>query len=334
MGALGACAPDTLSAMTGETSRTDTSAVTGLPRFVVIGAQKSASTFLQDQMAQHPRIEIADGEVRYFEDPFYSPEAVASLPELFHRPAVGTLRGIKRPDYLGRPEVAERLHRHLPDALLFAVVRDPVDRAVSAYYHYVRHGFLPLLPLEDAFEALLAGDSTTMAARYPRSPEILDYGLYGKHLQRYLDHFGREQLLVFEQKGLTGDPAGSLRQAFEFVGADPSFVPTATSSVSNRGVYSPMRLRLLRTKNKFVYDYTPNLDRRYPRKPSPVGWLYNAGVVGVDRLVLSRFDEGRPPALSPDLRKRVSAFYDADRAVLSELLVGMPAENAAWLTTS
>lgn len=309
--------------MTGDTS--------GLPGFVVIGAQKSASTFLQDQMAQHPGIEIAEGEVRYFEDPFYSPEAVASLPGLFHGSAADTLRGIKRPDYLGRPEVAERLHRHLPEALLFAVIRDPVPRAVSAYYHYVRHGFLPLLPLDEAFEALLADGSTSMAARYPRSPEVLDYGLYGKHLQRYLGYFAREQLLVFDQKGLTGDPAGSLRRAFEFVGADPGFVPTATSSVSNRGVYSPRRLRLLRTKNKFMFHYTPTLDRRYPRTPSPVGRLYNAGVVGLDRLVLSRFDEGRPPPLSADVRDRVHAFYEEDRALLAELLVGMPAESASWL---
>jgi hypothetical protein len=54
-------------------------------------------------------------------------------------------------------------------------------------------------------------------------------------------------------------------------------------------------------------------------------------VVGVDRLVLSRFDPGRPPALSPDVRARVHAFYDEDRALLSGLLSGMPAETAAWL---
>jgi len=321
--------------MASETSRAERAAATGLPAFVVIGAQKSASTFLQDQMAQHPGIEIAEGEVRFFEDPFYSPDAIAALPDLFERPAVDTLRGIKRPDYLGRPEVAERLHRHLPDTLLFAVIRDPVARAVSAYYHYVRHGFLPLLPLDEAFEALLAGGATSsptsMATRYPRAPEILDYGLYGKHLKRYLGYFSRTQLMVFDQTGLTGDPAGSLRRAFEFVGADPEFVPTATTSVSNRGVYSPRRLRLLRTKNRFMFDYTPTLDRRYPRRPSPVGWLYNAGVVGVDRLLLSRFDTGRPPALSADLQARVHAFYDEDRAVLSQLLVGMPAESASWL---
>lgn len=297
----------------------------GLPDFVVLGAQKSASTFLQDQMAQHPAIDIAEGEVRCFEDPFYSEQAVADLPSLFHGPP-GAVRGIKRPDYLGHPEVPERLHRHLPDARLFAVIREPVARAVSSYYHYVRHGFVPLLPIDEAFRALLAGD---LGRDYPRAPEILDYGLYGRHLSRYLDHFSRDRLMVFEQKALTGDPDHALRRAFEFVGVDPDFTPTR-SAVSNKGVYSPRRLRLLRTKNRFMYRYTPELDRRFPRRPSPAGWLWNASVVGLDRVVLSRFDSGRPPALSPELREQVSSYYDEDRELLRRVVAGNDVA-AGWL---
>jgi hypothetical protein len=301
----------------------------GKPDFVVIGAQKSASTFLQDQMAQHPEVEIAEGEVRCFEDPYYSQDAVDALPTLFSSPAGShTLRGIKRPDLLGRPEVPARLHRHLPDAKLFAVVREPVARAVSAYYHYVRHGFLPLLSIDDAFEALLQG---ALVADHPRSAEVLEFGRYGAHLQRYQDHYSPEQIMVFEQKQLTGDPARQLHTAFEFIGVDPGFVPTTTSAVSNRGVYAPFRLRLLRTKNRFVYTYTPSLDRRYPRRPTPLGWTYNAAVVALDRLVLSRFDEGRPAELSPDLRARVAAFYDEDRDLLRRLLADTPAAGAGWL---
>lgn len=297
-----------------------------MPDFVVIGAQKSASTFLQDQMAQHPRIEIAAGEVRAFEDPYYQQGAVEELPGLFSG-ALDRVRGIKRPDYLGRPVAAERLHRHLPQARLFAVIREPVARAVSAYFHYVRHGFVPLMPVDAAFEALLDG---RLESEYPRSVEILDYGMYGRHLQRYLTLFGRDQVLVFEQRALTGDPTGSLRAAFAFVGVDPDFVPTTTTRVSNRGVYAPLRLRLLRTKNRTQYHYTPQLDRRYPRRPTPWGWAYNAAVVGVDRTVLSRFDTGRPPALAPGTRAALQEYYERDRPALEAVLDTMPAE-ATWL---
>ena len=223
--------------------------VEGLPGFVVIGAQKSASTFLQEQMAQHPDVEIIPGEVRTFEDPWYSPQSVADLPSLFEGPP-SLVRGIKRPDYLGRPDVTERLARHLPDATLLAVLREPIARAVSAYYHYVRHGFAPLVPINQAFNALLDGKM----AGHPRAPEILDYGLYGKHLRRIQERFGREQLVIFDQQPLTRDPGPSLRRAFTAIGVDPDFTPVRPDRVSNRGVYSPVRLRVLRTKNRRVYQ--------------------------------------------------------------------------------
>lgn len=300
----------------------------GMPSFVVIGAQKSASTFLQDQLSLHPSVEIPEGEVRHFEDPFYSEGAVADLPSLYTQPSSGMVRGIKRPDYLGRPEIAARLHRHLPDARLFVVLRDPVARAVSSYYHFVRHGFVPLAPIDEAFSALLSGE---WVGRHPRAPEVLSFGLYGEHLRRYLEFYPSERLMIFDQEDLTTDPQAALHRAFGFIGVDPHFaLPQRTITVSNRGVYAPFRLRLLRTKNRTRFRYSPTMDRRYPRRMTPWGWLYNAAVVGLDRTVLSRFDEGRPPALSPDMRDRVAEHYRGDAAVLRQVLAGRDV-SPMWL---
>lgn len=300
--------------------------VEGLPSFVVIGAQKSASTFLQEQMSQHPGIEIIAGEVRTFEDPWYSPQTVTELPSLFEGPP-SLVRGIKRPDYLGRPDVTERLARHIPDATLLVVLREPIARAVSAYYHYVRHSFAPLVPINDAFTALLDGGMKD----HPRAPEILEYGLYGRHLRRLQERFGHDQLVIFDQRLLTRDPGPALRRAFTAVGVDPDFTPVRPDRVSNRGVYSTLRLRVLRTKNRRLYDYAPDLSLREPRKPSPAGWVYNAAVVAADRLILSRFDSGRPAELAPAVRARLQEYYDADAVVLREVLDGsMPRPD--WLS--
>jgi hypothetical protein len=299
----------------------------GLPDFVVLGAQKSASTFLQDQMDQHPQVEIAPGESRHFEDPDYSAGGVERLPGLFHQQAPDIVHGIKRPDYLGRPEIPGRLAEHIPDARLFVVIREPIARAVSSYYHYVRHGFAPLMPLDEAFSALLEG---SLEPSHPRSVEILTYGLYGEHIERYLTRFRRDQLMVFSQDQLIGDPVASLRRAFEFVDVDPTFVTHHQKSVSNRGVYSPTRLRLLRSKNRFVYRYTGNLDRRTRRRPSPVGWLWAATVVTIDRGVLERFDHSKPPKLAEPIRARLADYYAEDAAKLSSLL--LPSEGpVSWL---
>ncbi len=290
----------------------------GLPHFVVIGAQKSASTFLQDQMAQHPGIEIVPGEVRVFEEPFYSQGAADSLPDLFKGPPT-KVRGIKRPDYLGRPEITERLARHLPEARLLVVLREPVARAISSYYHYVRHGFAPLMDINDAFDSLL---DRSMAKGHPRAMEILEYGLYGRHLHRFQDHFDPERIAIFDQRPLTKDPGPFLTQAFEHVGVDPTFTPTRPDRVSNKGVYSPLRLRILRTKNRRVYRYAPDLSRREPRRPSAPGWLYNAGVVALDRALLSRFDPGHPATLSEPVRRRLEEYYAEDAPLLRTTLEG------------
>jgi hypothetical protein len=300
----------------------------GMPSFVVIGAQKSASTFLQDQLSRHPDIEIPEGEVRFFEDPFFAEGAVASLPTLYERPSATTIRGFKRPDCLGRPEVAARLHHHIPDARLLVVLRDPIARAVSAYYHFVRHGFVPLRPVDAAMSALLTGEWDT---DYPRAPEVLSFGRYGEHLDRYLRLYPAGQILVFDQADLVDDPRSALRRAFAFVGADPGFVlPEGSVRVSNKGVYSPLRLHVLRTKNRTRFRYAPGMDRRYPRRMTPWGWAYNASVVGLDRVVLSRFDAGGPPAISLETRRALEEYYAQDRELLRAVLSTWSVEPG-WL---
>jgi hypothetical protein len=300
----------------------------GMPSFVVIGAQKSASTFLQDLLSLHPEVEMPEGEVRHFEDPFYSRGEVADLPKLYLRPTAGIQRGIKRPDYMGRPEIPARLHAHLPDAKLLAVLREPVARAVSSYFHMTRHGFVPLAPVDDAFQAILDG---SWEAEFPRAPEVLTFGLYGEQLARYLELYRPEQLLVFEQSDLIRNTATRLSEAFSFIGVDPAFqVPDGAGKVSNKGVYSYRRLRLLRTKNTTRFTYSPTMDRRYPKQMTPWGWLYNASVVGLDRTVLSRFDDGRPPALSDRVRAQVRDYYADDSAVLRKLLEGRDV-HPEWL---
>lgn len=298
-----------------------------LPDFVVLGAQKSASTYLQDQLHLHPEVHVAEGEVRAFEEPHYSRGAVAGLPAIFEEVASRQVCGIKRPDYLGRPEIPERLHRHLPEARLIAVLRDPVPRAISSYFHFVRHGFVPLAPVDDAFVALLSG---AWESAYPRAHQILTYGLYGEQLQRYLEYFPPQRMLVLGQQQLIEERTASLTKAFEFLGVDSSAKIPIGPKVSNKGVYSSARLRLLRTKNRQKYHYAADLSRREERRMTPWGYVYNTAAVGLDRLILSRFDDGRAPSLRRDVRARLVEYYEEDGSVLRDLLP-LWSTSAPWL---
>src|SRR3954453_11545774 len=108
-----------------------------MPSFVVIGAQKSASTFLQTCLADHPDVFMPKGELAFFESPDYERATLTDLRRLFEGRLERRL-GFKRPNYLCKPEVPARLAKDLPDALLLSVLRKPLDRAISAYFHYIR----------------------------------------------------------------------------------------------------------------------------------------------------------------------------------------------------
>ena len=95
-----------------------------LPDFVIIGAQKSASSFMQLCLADHPDIYIPEGETPFFESPDYEQGDIHEIEELFEGRSEKCL-GIKRPNYIGKAEVPNRILKHLPNAKLIAILRNP-----------------------------------------------------------------------------------------------------------------------------------------------------------------------------------------------------------------
>jgi hypothetical protein len=172
---------------------------------MIIGAQKSASTLLHQCLAAHRKIYMPPQEVPLFEDPEYGQLGIGSLHALFTRAPEGHLLGIKRPDYLAKPECPARIRQHVPDAKLLATLRDPIDRAISAYYHYMREGWISVRPLEEGMQMLLDGKH---GSSHRRASEILQFGFYHRHLERYRQLFSSEQLLVMLHEDLS---SGELR---------------------------------------------------------------------------------------------------------------------------
>ena len=71
----------------------------------------------------------------------------------------GQVRGDITPFYLFHAAVPERIHSVLPKARLIALLRDPVDRLLSQYFHARRHGYekLDLMSALAAEEVRLSG---------------------------------------------------------------------------------------------------------------------------------------------------------------------------------
>jgi hypothetical protein len=283
-----------------------------LPHFLIIGAQKSASSLLHRCLEEHPDVFMPSEEIPFFEDPDFDGRSRRDLERVFTRARPGQTLGIKRPDYLGKPECAERIRDWIPKARLVAVLRDPVARAVSAYFHQMRFGFVPAVELNEGFRNLLSG---AYAKMYPRSTEIIDFGYYHRHLRRFLDLFPQEQLLVFLHEDVQSDAGDTIEKTFAFVGVDTGYRPRALESRPMTGIYSIPRARLQAFMYNITSEFNADRTRIYPRR-SPL----RTSVLGFDRLVLARIMRGRSPALAPDIRRELNSIYAEDVAALAQLL--------------
>lgn len=286
------------------------------PDFVVIGAQKSASTFIQFCLTDHPEIWMPWGETSYFEDPDYNDAPPDAFERLFAGRSEPVL-GIKRPQYIGRAEVPERLCFDLPEARLIAVLRNPVDRALSAYYHYIRSGFLPVLPPEDGLAQLL--DGRGIHDTCPRAWEVLEFGRYHRHLLGYKRYIDAARLKILLHEDIEADAIGSAQEIYSFLGVDPKFVPVRATSRPQAVVYDATRLRLLRSVSLATIHYNEDGTRSNGYR----GYLAKVGFNTwrmVDEVLLARLTKNTKPRLAAELRQRLTEFYNEDNDRLSRLI--------------
>jgi sulfotransferase family protein len=205
-----------------------TAPLRGLPSAVIIGAQKSGTTSLFNYLAQHPDVLPPLGkEIHYFDFHYdRGPKWYRGRFPYAHRLRHGSLTLDASPYYLVHPLVPQRVAQLLPEVKLVALLRNPVDRALSHYQHEVRAGREPL-----AFTEAIDKESERLAGEEERLRDDPHYysfnhhrysytrrGLYLDQLQRWVQHFPRTQLLVLQSEWLFRDPVAASARVHDFLG--------------------------------------------------------------------------------------------------------------------
>jgi len=215
-----------------------TSPMRVLPDFIIIGTQKGGTSSLYRYLSEHPDVAASAGkELHYFDRRFgrgrygyraHFPTAWQRR-EFRRRTGHQLLTGEATPYYLFHPLVPHRVHALVPDVKLIALLRDPVERAFSAYQHQVRAGteslsFVEAIDREDerlagAADQLARGASTKTRAH--RKFSYLARGIYADQLERWFREFPREQVLVVRSEDFFEDPAAAFRQVLQFLKLTP-----------------------------------------------------------------------------------------------------------------
>ena len=290
-----------------------------LPNFLIIGAQKSASTFAHECIREHPEAFMPRHEIPFFQDPDYREGGLSQFKSIFDAAKNEKAIGIKCPDYLARPECPERIYHHLPNAKLIVVLRNPIDRAISAYYWYMQVGIIPVRPLDEGMKDLING---LYDDHYPRSREIIYYGFYHEQLMRYLQYFERNQLLIVQQGDLKKSPRQVISQIYRFLEIEENYLPKALNEQPKQSVHSLPRLKWLAMANRLFYTYRVdknNMMVLYPRNNA----LFRLGyylLVAIDRYLLALIFSNARAKLSENMRKFLAEKYKNDIAALEKFL--------------
>jgi hypothetical protein len=189
-----------------------------LPNFMIIGAPKSATTSLYRYLGQHPDIFMSRvKEPAYFALDAEYRKGLAYYARYFRSGRKVSARGEASPGYLGLPEVSDRIARDLPtEAHRFIVLlRNPIDRAYSQYWHNVRGG----IERRSFVDALAQEPEPRTIREYGDvAPAYIWFGRYAQHLRRWTNRFGRDAILVLFQEDLQHDPQAVAAETFQFLG--------------------------------------------------------------------------------------------------------------------
>ncbi|MBL4585508.1 MAG: sulfotransferase [Flavobacteriales bacterium] len=287
-----------------------------LPDFVIIGAQKAASTFITHCLDSHPDIFIPRSEITYFETPEFENEPSTALTSLF----IGNedkMVGIKRPNYLSLREVPERIHATVPNARIIAILRNPVERIISAYYHYMDYGIIPVREVESGMTKVLDKEYSD---QYPKAAEIIEFGLYHDPIVRYQSLFGKKNVLVLLQDDLIVDKMSVMKQLYGFLGVDTSFTPTTINSRPGAVTYNIPRLRFQSSVNALNFEYRYDGTKVFAKKKNLFEKIVTKTVARIDRYILLKLLGNKKPKISSNLNKRLHSVYRKDIDNLEALL--------------
>ncbi|MCC5950525.1 MAG: sulfotransferase domain-containing protein [Acidimicrobiia bacterium] len=193
-----------------------------LPGFLIIGAQKSATRWLRQNLGYHPEVFAAEQEISFFNHPrridergltWYRQQFVGWLGE----PIIGEATpGYMMPRH-HPTRMALDIDRHLPGVRLMAILRNPLDRAQSALVHHVDQGRVaPDTSLTDYVRTVSDSDEQRL--------NIVEGGQYAACLTPYVDQF-EDRLLVLFQDDIANDAKGLYTAALQHIGASADFVP-------------------------------------------------------------------------------------------------------------
>ena len=209
------------------------------PELVVVGAKRGGTTSLWKYLDSHPGILPTFPRAEQIKGTYFFDEEWARGERWYrsHFPTDHARRQAAKglgydpiafeasPYYLFHPHAPARAKQVVPNALIVALLRDPVERAFSHYKERRNHTepltFAEALAAEDeragSEEARMLADPAIVSMAH-RHQTYVAQSRYAPMLERWFDAFGPDQVLVTAAEDFYADPQAFCDQITDRVG--------------------------------------------------------------------------------------------------------------------
>lgn len=239
-----------------------------MPDFMIVGAQKAGTTSLYAYLTQHPQILSAKEKEVHFFDLNYDRGIEWYASQFPIARQHGSITGEATPYYLFHPCVPKRIYNLFPKIKLIVLLRDPVSRAISHYYHEVRLGY-EMLSLSDAIaqesarlhgetEKLLS-DSTYHSINHQHY-SYLARGVYIEQLKYWMTLFPKEQFLILKAEDLYTKPKDIVSQVLEFLGL-PDYALSNYEKYNSGKEKTDNNLAIVDQLYEYFHSYNQSLEK-------------------------------------------------------------------------
>jgi len=197
-----------------------------LPNFLLIGAARCGTTSLYEVLQSHEDVYLPQSkrpEPHFFlKNDEYRKGLCYYESRYFPKSCNAVAIGEASTSYIFAPYVPARVAKNIPAVKSIALLRNPIDRAFSGYWHTVKSG-LEQLGFEDALDR---EQERSVAAIPGLAAEIQPFayaarGDYHEQIVRWCNHFPRESLELIILDDFLNDPNTVMQRLATFLGIEP-----------------------------------------------------------------------------------------------------------------
>ena len=271
--------------------------------FIGIGAVKSGTTWLGEQLRAHPDIYFPYQKEIYFfdnsgKDSNYS-KGLDYYHSFFKNADLKKKWGEFTTHYMYSPESWKLIKQHFPNVKLIVCLRNPVDMAYSFYWW--KKATFDSGSLAKDFETELT-----------RSSIYVERGQYYDQLKPYFENCPRENIKVFLFEDLRSKPADVIKEAYRFLGVSDNYRPSEFRKSVNKAK-KPRSELLAGIVRKLIITLEQLVGKRMVRSIKSYKILYNL------YSFVNKKDFSYPP-MSVDTRGKLQDRLDSDKKKLEKLL--------------